>query len=98
MKVLPLLLLPFLTAPVNAESIGDRSNRQAYRDAQQTACRCVKILEKQKNKPRDKNEDKKEISFEHDELPDPIQNSIQNLDNRIQDLEKKIKDGENPSQ
>ena len=34
MKVLPLLLLPFLTAPVNAESIGDRSNRQAYRDAQ----------------------------------------------------------------
>ena len=44
------------------------------------------------------NEDKKEISFEHDELPDPIQNSIQNLDNRIQDLEKKIKDGENPSQ
>jgi len=33
MKVLPLLLLPFLTAPVNAESIGDRSNRQAYRDA-----------------------------------------------------------------
>ena len=33
-KVLPLLLLPLLTSPVNAESIGDRSNRQAYRDAQ----------------------------------------------------------------
>ena len=33
MKVLPLLLLPFLTAPVSAESIGDRSNREAYRDA-----------------------------------------------------------------
>ena len=33
MKVLPLLLLPFLTAPVSAESIGDRSNRQAYEDA-----------------------------------------------------------------
>ena len=33
-KVLPLLLLPFLTSPVSAESIGDRSNREAYRDAQ----------------------------------------------------------------
>ena len=33
MKVLPLLLLPFLIAPVNAESIGDRSNRKAYDDA-----------------------------------------------------------------
>tara|TARA_B100000927_G_C16321068_1_gene411401 strand:+ start:229 stop:765 length:537 start_codon:yes stop_codon:yes gene_type:complete len=33
MKALPLLLLPFLTAPVGAESIGDRSNREAYRDA-----------------------------------------------------------------
>ena len=33
MKALPLLLLPFLIAPVNAESIGDRSNRQAYADA-----------------------------------------------------------------
>ena len=34
MKALPLLLLPFLIAPVSAESIGDRSNRQAYEDAQ----------------------------------------------------------------
>ena len=33
MKALPLLLLPFLIAPVSAESIGDRSNRQAYNDA-----------------------------------------------------------------
>ena len=33
MKALPLLLLPFLIAPVSAESIGDRSNRQAYADA-----------------------------------------------------------------
>ncbi len=33
MKALPLLLLPFLIAPVNAESIGDRSNRKAYDDA-----------------------------------------------------------------
>ena len=33
MKALPLLLLPFLIAPVSAESIGDRSNRQAYEDA-----------------------------------------------------------------
>ena len=33
MKALPLLLLPFLIAPVSAESIGDRSNRQAYDDA-----------------------------------------------------------------
>ena len=33
MKALPLLLLPFLVAPVSAESIGDRSNRQAYADA-----------------------------------------------------------------
>ena len=33
MKALPLLLLPFLVAPVSAESIGDRSNRQAYQDA-----------------------------------------------------------------
>ena len=31
MKFLPLILIPFLTAPVQAyESIGDRSNRQAY--------------------------------------------------------------------
>ena len=33
MKALPLLLLPFLIAPVSAESIGDRSNRKAYEDA-----------------------------------------------------------------
>ena len=33
---------------------------QAYRDAQQNACRCVKILEKHKSKSRDKNEYKKE--------------------------------------
>jgi len=33
MKALSLLLLPFLIAPVSAESIGDRSNRQAYNDA-----------------------------------------------------------------
>ena len=34
MKLAPLLLLPLLTSPVMAESIGDRSNRQAYEDAQ----------------------------------------------------------------
>ena len=35
MKLAPLLLLPLLTSPVMAESIGDRSNRLAYQDAQQ---------------------------------------------------------------
>tara|TARA_B100001250_G_scaffold378068_1_gene367638 strand:- start:568 stop:1092 length:525 start_codon:yes stop_codon:yes gene_type:complete len=30
MKFAPLMLLPFLVSPVQAESIGDRSNRQAY--------------------------------------------------------------------
>ena len=34
MKFTPLLLLPFLISPVSAESIGDRSNRKAYEDAQ----------------------------------------------------------------
>tara|TARA_B100000131_G_scaffold315750_1_gene354712 strand:- start:2332 stop:2901 length:570 start_codon:yes stop_codon:yes gene_type:complete len=30
MKFAPLMVLPFLVAPAQAESIGDRSNRQAY--------------------------------------------------------------------
>tara|TARA_R100000458_G_scaffold18913_1_gene16507 strand:+ start:591 stop:1121 length:531 start_codon:yes stop_codon:yes gene_type:complete len=34
MKFTPLLLLPFLISPASAESIGDRSNRKAYEDAQ----------------------------------------------------------------
>ena len=39
------------------------------------------------------NEEQSEISFEHDALPDPIENSIQLLDRRIQNLEEKNKDG-----
>ncbi len=37
MKFAPLLLVPFLVAPVQAyEGIGDRSNQRAYQDAQST--------------------------------------------------------------
>lgn len=43
---------------------------------------------------KESNQKQQETSFEHDELPDPIQNSIQNLEKRIQDLEKRTKDEE----
>ena len=38
-------------------------------------------------------EEQSKILFKHDALPDPIENSIQLLDRRIENLEKKIKDG-----
>lgn len=44
------------------------------------------------------NEEHPKISFEHDELPDPIQNSIYHLDKRIEDLEKRMKDEETSNQ
>jgi len=43
-------------------------------------------------------EEQPEISFDHDELPDPIENSILILDKKIQELEEKMKDGRTPGQ